>query len=75
MSPAGRTCGECKLFDFAKGPAGLCSWLVPECKGPTSVHAKYCPLYTEPNGYQPLLDCDEDELPEWTRSTQMTLFD
>lgn len=70
-----RACGECKLFDFTKGSSGNCSWGIPECTGPAADHAKWCPLFTDQNGYQPLLDCEEEDLPEWTRSNQMTLFD
>ena len=70
-----RACGECKLFDTTKGPNGLCSWGIPECSGPNATHAKWCPLFTDHTGYQPLLDCPEEDLPEWTRSQQMTLFD
>ena len=75
MASASRACGDCKLFDVTKGKAGLCSWGIPECTGPAGTHAKWCPLFTDHNGYQPLLDCEEEDLPEWTRSSQMTLFD
>lgn len=64
-------CGECKAFDFTKGK---CSWGIKECKDQWSKHAKWCPLFTEQNGYMPLLDCPEDALPEWARSNQTTLF-
>lgn len=67
-------CGECKLFDITKGTNGKCSWGIPECSGPTARHARYCPLFTDQNGYQPLLDCPEEDLPEWTRSEQLDLF-
>ena len=74
MASAGRSCGDCKLFDYSKGQTGLCSWGIPECKGSSADHAKWCPLFTDQNGRQPLLDCDEEDLPEWTRSEQMQLF-
>ena len=74
MAAASRTCGDCKLFDHSKGAAGQCSWKVPECTGPSGTHAKWCPLYTDQNGYQPLLDCTEEDLPEWVNSEQMSLF-
>ena len=67
-------CGECKLFDTTKGRNGLCSWGIPECKDQWSEHAKWCPLFTDENGFQPLLDCSEEELPEWTRAKQTSLF-
>jgi len=67
-------CGDCKLFDHSKGAAGQCSWQIPECKGPQHSHANWCPLFTDQNGYQPLLDCAEEDLPEWVNSEQMSLF-
>ena len=74
MAAASRACGDCKLFDHSKGAAGQCSWKVPECSGPTATHAKWCPLYTDHNGYQPLLDCADEDLPDWVNSEQMNLF-
>lgn len=75
MSSASRVCGTCKLFDTTKGKAGSCSWGIPECKGNDSTHATWCPLFTDSKGNQPLLDCEDKDLPEWARSQQMTLFD
>ena len=67
-------CGDCKLFGSLVSQPNACSWGVPECnKGADSTHADRCPLFTYPNGYQPLLDCAEEDLPEWTRTEQMTL--
>ena len=40
-------------------PAG---WGVPESKGADSTFARQCALFTYPNGYQPLLDCPEEDL-------------
>ena len=74
MAYAGRTCGDCKLFDFTQGTAGKCYWRFPECTGPKCREAWWCPHFTDQNGCQPLLECEEDELPEWTRSDQMDLF-
>ena len=51
-------------------PAG---WEIKECKGADSTHAAICSLFTYPNGYQPLLDCAEEDLPEWTRAKQLSL--
>ena len=75
MKLASRRCQDCHLFDSDIGVAGSCSWGIPECKGPRSLHAVRCPLFTEQNGYMPLLDCDEADLPEWTRTAQLSLFD
>lgn len=69
-----KACGECKAFDFTKGKAGLCSWGIKECKDQWSTHAKWCPLFTEPSGYMPLLDCEEEDLPEWTKTEQQSLL-
>ena len=69
----GDTCSDCQLFDHAKGVAGQCSWGIPECKGPKSKQAELCPLFTDENGVQWMLECPEEELPEWTRTDQLTL--
>ena len=70
-----RACGECKLFDTTNGPSGSCSWGIPECKDQWSDHAQWCPLFTDQTGYQPLLECAEEDLPEWTRMEQTSMFD
>ena len=72
----GDACGDCGLFDHTKGKAGQCSWAIPECNGPRAKHAERCPLFTDQNGVQWLLECPEEDLPDWTREriTQMDLF-
>ena len=63
-------CQDCKQFYLRKG---RCAWGIPESLGPDSAFAEECPLFTNQNGYAPLLDCDEDQLPAWYR--QKELFD
>ena len=63
-------CEDCKQFYLRKGS---CAWGIPESHGPDSAFAEDCPLFTDQNGYAPLLDCDEDQLPAWYR--QKELFD
>ena len=63
-------CQDCKQFYLRKG---RCAWGIPECNGPDSTFAEECSLFTDQNGYAPLLDCDEDQLPAWYR--QKELFD
>lgn len=68
-------CGDCKLFGSLLSKPNCCGWQLPECKGANSEFADLCPLFTFPDGSQPLLDCEEKDLPEWTRTEQMALFD
>ena len=63
-------CQDCLQFYLRKG---RCAWSIPECNGPDSTFAEECSLFTDQNGYAPLLDCDEDQLPAWYR--QKELFD
>ena len=67
-------CKDCHLFDESIGTAGSCGWEILECKGPKSLHANVCPLFTQADGYMPLLDCDEADLPAWARQDQADLF-
>ena len=67
MPAATRVCGDCKLFDVTKGSGGACSWGLPECKSAKSDHAEMCPLFTDYSGYQPLLECSDEELPLWAK--------
>ena len=69
----GQACGDCGLFDHSKGKAGECEWGIAECKGPKSRHAGYCPLFMDADGRQWLLECDDDQLPDWAKSDQPTL--
>ena len=66
-------CSDCKLFGSLASQPNACSWGVPESKGADSLFARQCALFTYPNGYQPLLDCPEEDLPEWTTAKQLTL--
>ena len=66
-------CSDCKLFGSLASQPNACSWGVPESKGADSTFARQCALFTYPNGYQPLLDCPEEDLPEWTTAKQLTL--
>ena len=66
-------CGDCKLFGSLVSQPNACSWGIPECKGAESAFAQECALFCHENGFQPLLDCPEEDLPEWTRQEQMTL--
>ena len=70
--PTGSVCGDCELFDVTKGTVGKCCWGIRECKGPSAKHAEICPLFMK-DGKQFLLDCPEQDLPEWARSDQLTL--
>ena len=66
-------CGDCLQFEHAKDG---CAWGIPECKGPDRANhpfAQECSLFTNKDGYAPLLDCPEDQLPAWYR--QKELFD
>ena len=63
-------CEDCKQFYLRKGS---CAWSVPECTGPNSTFAQECANFTDQNGYAPLLDCPEEDLPAWYR--QKELFD
>ena len=66
-------CGDCLQFEHAKD---RCAWGIPECKGPEWFNhpfAQDCSLFTNKDGYAPLLDCPEDQLPAWYR--QKELFD
>ena len=63
-------CEDCKQFYLRKGS---CAWSVPECTGPGSTFAEKCSLFTDQNGFAPLLDCPEEDLPAWYR--QKELFD
>ena len=66
-------CGDCKLFGSITTKPDACGWNIPECTGKSGTFAEKCPLFTYANGYQPLLDCAEEDLPEWTRTEQLTL--
>ena len=66
-------CGDCKLFGSLVSQPNACSWGIPECSGADSSHAERCPLFTYSDGFQPLLDCTDEELPEWTRTNQLSL--
>ena len=66
-------CGDCKLFGSITTKPDACGWEIPECKGAQSTFAQRCSLFTYPNGYQPLLDCLEEDLPEWTKAEQLSL--
>ena len=66
-------CSDCKLFGSLASQPNACSWGVPESKGADSIFARQCALFTYPNGYQPLLDCPDEDLPEWTTAKQLTL--
>ena len=61
-------CQDCKQFSKRKG---VCAWGIIDCGGPDSIHADVCPLFTNQNGYAPLLDCDEDQLPAWYRQKEL----
>ena len=63
-------CEDCKQFYLRKGS---CAWSVPECTGPNSTFAQECASFTDQNGFAPLLDCPEEDLPAWYR--QKELFD
>lgn len=63
-------CKDCKQFYLR---TGKCAWDHVDCHGPDCTFAEECPLFTDQNGYAPLLDCDEDQLPAWYR--QKELFD
>ena len=66
-------CGDCKLFGSLISQPNACSWGVPESKGADSTFARECALFTHENGFQPLLDCPEEDLPDWTRAKQLSL--
>ena len=66
-------CGDCKLFGTLATKPQACGWGIPECSGPQGTFAEKCPLFTYQNGYMPLLDCADEDLPEWTRVEQTTL--
>jgi len=61
-------CKDCLQFEHIKG---RCAWGIIDCGGPDSIHANECPLFTDQNGYAPLLDCDEDQLPAWYRQKEL----
>ena len=61
-------CQDCKQFYQRKG---RCAWSIPESKGPDSTFAEDCSLFTDQNGYAPLLDCPEDQLPAWYRQKEL----
>jgi len=61
-------CQDCLQFEHAKG---RCAWSIPECKGPDHPFAEECSLFTNQNGYAPLLDCPEDQLPAWYRQKEL----
>ena len=69
-----RRCSDCKLFGSLVSQPNKCGWLLPESTGPNGTFANECPLFTLPDGSQPLLDCEEKDLPEWTTAEQMSLF-
>ena len=64
-------CGDCLQFEHAKD---RCAWGIPECKGTDRFNhpfAEECSLFTNQNGFAPLLDCDEDQLPAWYRQKEL----
>jgi len=65
-------CEDCKQFYLRKG---RCAWSVPECTGPNSTFAQECANYTDQNGFAPLLDCPEDQLPAWYRQKELLTND
>ena len=75
MYPPQASCrySDCKLFGSLASQPNACSWGVPESKGADSTFARQCALFCYPNGYQPLLDCPEEDLPEWTSAKQLSL--
>ena len=73
QAPQDRRCGDCKLFGTLASQPNACGWQIRECTGAKGTFAKECSLFTYQNGYQPLLDCPEDDLPEAT-AEQMSLF-
>ena len=67
-------CGDCKLFGSLATKPDACGWSIPECRGADSTFARECSLFCYSNGYQPLLDCPEEDLPDWTKAKQLNLF-
>lgn len=61
-------CENCKQFYLRKG---VCAWGIPESTGANSTFASECSLFTDKNGYAPLLDCEEDQLPAWYRQKEL----
>ena len=65
-------CSDCLQFEHAKD---RCAWGIPECKGKDHPFAQKCSLFTDQNGYAPLLDCDEDQLPAWYRQKELLPYE
>jgi len=65
-------CGDCKQFEHDKD---RCAWQIPECKGLEHPFAQECALFTDQNGYAPLLDCDENQLPAWYRQKELFAYE
>jgi hypothetical protein len=61
-------CENCKQFYQRKG---ACAWGIPESTGANSTFASQCSLFTDKNGYAPLLDCLEEQLPAWYRQKEL----
>lgn len=64
-------CSDCKQFNWRMG---RCAWGIKECEetgGHKSIHADDCNLFTNHNGYAPLLDCKEEQLPAWYRQKEL----
>ena len=61
-------CKDCKQFYLR---SGKCAWNHRDCHGPDCTFADECPLFTDQNGFAPLLDCDEDQLPAWYRQKEL----
>lgn len=61
-------CENCKQFYQRKG---VCAWGIPESTGPSSTFASECSLFTDQNGYAPLLDCSDEQLPAWYRQKEL----
>lgn len=70
----GLRCGDCKLFGSLLSAPTKCSHGIPECTGAKGTYAEVCPVFTYPDGRQPLLDCEDEELPEWMRAEQLSIF-
>jgi len=63
-------CSDCKQFIPRKG---RCAWDIIDCEetgGHKSTYADKCNLFTDHNGYAPLLDCEEEQLPAWYRQKE-----
>ena len=54
-------CGDCKPFGSLTSKPNACSWGVPNATKERKALRQRCALFTHPNGYQPLLDCAEED--------------